>query len=71
MTVIRAVVDNSAVPKYQSINEAAKRLGYSAAYLRELCASGHVPGAMIFAGSWAIPLGFRRKRQKPGPKAKR
>jgi hypothetical protein len=59
------------MPKYQPIGEAAKRLGYSAVHLRALCASGQVPGAMIFAGSWAIPLGFRRKRQKPGPKAKR
>ena len=59
------------MPKYQPIGEAAKRLNYSAAYLRELCASGKVPGAMMFAGSWAIPLGFRRKRQKPGPKGKR
>jgi len=58
------------MPTYQSVGEAAKRLGYSPAYLRELCASGKVPGAMIFAGSWAVPLGFRRKRQKPGPKPK-
>jgi hypothetical protein len=59
------------MPKYQPIGEAAKRLDYSEGYLRQLCAAGQVPGAMIFAGSWAIPLGFRRKRQKPGPKAKR
>jgi hypothetical protein len=58
------------VPKYQTISEAAKRLGYSEAYLRELAGTGKVPGATIFAGSWAIPLGFRRRRQKPGPKAK-
>jgi len=58
------------MPKYQSISEAAKRLGYSPAYVRELCAAGQVPGAMMFAGSWAVPLGFRRKHQKPGPKGK-
>ena len=58
------------MPKYQSAGEAAKRLGYSASYLRELCAAGQVPGAMLLAGNWAVPLGFRRKRQKPGPKSK-
>ena len=58
------------MPKYQPVAEAAKRLGYSEAYLRELCGSGGVPGAMTFGRTWAIPLGFRRKRQKPGPKPK-
>lgn len=52
------------MPKYQSIADAAKRLGYSEAYLRELCASGAVPGATRFGKSWAIPLGFRRKRER-------
>lgn len=71
MTIIYERVDNfPAMPKYQSIKEAAKRLGYAEAYLRQLCGAGKIPGATTFAGSWAIPLGFRRKRQKPGPKPK-
>lgn len=54
----------------ETLAAAARRLGYSEAYLRELCGSGAVPGAMKFAGSWAIPVGYRRKRQPPGRKPK-
>jgi excisionase family DNA binding protein len=52
------------VPKYQPISEAAKRLGIAEGYLRQLCIAGEVPGAMKFGKSWAIPAGFRRKRQR-------
>jgi hypothetical protein len=39
--------------------------------LRQLCADGQVEGAQRLGRSWMIPVGFRWKRQKPGPKPKK
>jgi hypothetical protein len=57
------------MPTYQRIAEAAKRLGYSEAYLPELCGSGGVPGAMKFRPRLGHSFGLSTQAPEAGTEA--
>ena len=54
---------------YETISEAAQRLGYSPGHLANLAQAGRIPGAHRYGRQWLLPSGCQMpERERPGRK---
>ena len=54
---------------YETIAEAAQRLGYSPGHLANLAKAGRIPGAHRYGRQWLLPSGCAMpERERPGRK---
>ena len=56
---------------YETIAEAAARLGYSPGHLANLAQAGRLPGAVRYGRQWLLVAGCQMpERERPGRKPK-
>jgi len=56
------------ITEYRTIPQAAEALGYaSTGYLRTLCVSGKIPGALKIGRNWFIPSIWIESEKVKGP----
>lgn len=59
----------SPLSDYICVTDAAAALGVSRQAVLSLCARGHMPGAVVFAGRWLVPraaIAARKSAKKAG-----
>ena len=54
---------------YISVLEAAKRWGLSERSVRNYCAQGRIPGALLTGKTWNIPETAEKPARKPMPQS--